>query len=198
MVERAAIKLKMDHMIVQSGRLTQNAKLDNKEVKDFMAFGAQQILKATDGEGGISTDKNIDELLAASEKIYDEEIGAKLRKLEEEFNLQGFTTAEDTEEQLQNFEDRYMDGLVNDNVDQELMDLIDLGMDLEKRERKKRVDMDVSKKWAEIRLRERQKQMSKMKTWRQTVGGGHPFQFFNEKRLDVLEDKRRMWTEHLL
>lgn len=90
MVERAAIKLKMDHLIVQSGRLAQGAKLGDRDIKDYITFGAQQILKCADGEGGISTDKNIDELLQASEKIYDEEIGQKLRKLEEEFNLQGY------------------------------------------------------------------------------------------------------------
>jgi len=105
-VERAAIKLKMDHLIVQSGRLAQGAKLDNKEVKEFLAFGAQQILKATDGLGGISTDKNIDEILAASEKIYNEEIGAKLKKLEEEFNMEGFNDDFTLETKMELFENR--------------------------------------------------------------------------------------------
>lgn len=105
-VERAAVKMKIDHMIVQSGRLAQGARLDNNDVKDFVAFGAQQILKTTDGEGGTSTNKNIDELLAASEKIYDEEIGNKLKKIEEEFNLQGFNTDGLQDQALEMFENR--------------------------------------------------------------------------------------------
>lgn len=90
-----------------------------------------------------------------------------------------------------------MDGFVDANIDQELMDLVDIGMDLDKRERKRKVDMNVDRKWAEIRMKEKQKQMAKLKTWRQVVGG-HPFQFFNEKRLDLLEEKRRAWHEHLI
>lgn len=99
---------------------------------------------------------------------------------------------------MMKFENRYMEGMVSDDVDQDLMDLVDVGLDLEKRQRKRVIDTNQAKHWQDIRNKERQKQMTRLKTWRQAVGGGHPFQFFNEKRLDALENKRRAWTEHLL
>lgn len=90
-----------------------------------------------------------------------------------------------------------------DLVNQELMDLIDIGADLDKRERKIRMDTDAAKKWEEIRKKERVQKMLKIKTWRQEVMKGigrmiQPHMLFNEKRLDDLDAKRIVWEEHLL
>lgn len=89
--------------------------------------------------------------------------------------------------------------MVEDTVDQDLMDLVDLGMGLpEKRERKKRYDVaEANKGWEKIRRVEREKQMKKVKTWKHNLAG-HPWQFFNHERLDVLEIKRQAWAEHQL
>lgn len=50
-VEKAALKLKMDHLVIQKGRLTQNTtkKLNKAEMQEWISFGAQEILK-TSGE----------------------------------------------------------------------------------------------------------------------------------------------------
>lgn len=84
-----------------------------------------------------------------------------------------------------------------DIVNRELMDLIDIGTAMDKRERKKKVDIDLNKKWGEIRAKERQQKLLKIKSWRQVLDA-KPHHLFDEQRLDELDVKRKLWEEHLV
>jgi len=90
-VEKAALKLKMDHLVIQSGRLAQNNSKTNKnELQEWIAFGAQEILKA--GEGGSqSRMDDIEEIIERSLRTYKDNIETKLSKLEDEFDLASFS-----------------------------------------------------------------------------------------------------------
>jgi hypothetical protein len=90
-VEKAALKLKMDHLVIQTGRLAQNNSKTNKnELQEWIAFGAQEILKA--GEGGSqSRMDDIEEIIEKSLRTYKDNIETKLSKLEDEFDLANFS-----------------------------------------------------------------------------------------------------------
>jgi len=89
-VEKAALKLKMDHLVIQSGRLAQNNLKTNKsELQEWIAFGAQEILKAGAGEDNKVTD--IEDIIERSLQTYKTNIETKLSKLEDEFDLASFT-----------------------------------------------------------------------------------------------------------
>jgi len=87
--EKSACKLKLDHLVIQKGRLAQGSKaIDKNEVSDWIQFGAQKILQA--GEEGMATEKDIDKILEISEEK-SKVITDKIKTLEEKFNLQNFT-----------------------------------------------------------------------------------------------------------
>jgi len=88
-VEKAALKLKMDHLVIQSGRLAQNNLKTNKsELQEWIAFGAQEILKAGAGEDNKVTD--IEDIIERSLQTYKTNIETKLSKLEDEFDLASY------------------------------------------------------------------------------------------------------------
>jgi len=67
-VEKAALKLKMDHLIIQKGRLAQNnSKFEKNELHDWLSFGAQEILKAT-GDESQNKKYNIEDIIENSLK----------------------------------------------------------------------------------------------------------------------------------
>jgi len=81
----------MDHLVIQTGRLAQNNSKTNKnELQEWIAFGAQEILKA--GEGGSqSRMDDIEEIIEKSLRTYKDNIETKLSKLEDEFDLANFS-----------------------------------------------------------------------------------------------------------
>jgi len=90
-VEKAALKLKMDHLVIQSGRLAQNnTKFNKSELQEWIAFGAQEILKAGSGDGN-SKVNDIEDIIERSLQTYKTNIETKLSKLEDEFDLASFT-----------------------------------------------------------------------------------------------------------
>jgi len=88
--EKAAKKLKMDHLVIQKGRLAQAGKsISKSEVENMVAFGAQAIMNvATNKE---ITENDIDKILEMSEAKAEKYIGKKIKHLEDQFNLQNWT-----------------------------------------------------------------------------------------------------------
>ena len=75
-VERAEIKLQLDALVIQQGRLVeQNRALSKDELLGMIKFGADQIFSGT---GGTITDEDIDAILARGQHKTDE-INAKLK-----------------------------------------------------------------------------------------------------------------------
>eukprot|EP01125_Pyxidicula_operculata_P010463 TRINITY_DN343_c0_g1_i2.p1 TRINITY_DN343_c0_g1~~TRINITY_DN343_c0_g1_i2.p1 ORF type:complete len:1022 (-),score=230.12 TRINITY_DN343_c0_g1_i2:81-3146(-) len=80
MVERAEIKLKLDAMVIQQGRLVEQTKaLSREELLGMIRFGADAIFQAKDSEQ--LTDEDIDAILAHGEQKT-RELNEKLKKHE--------------------------------------------------------------------------------------------------------------------
>jgi len=68
-VEKAALKLKMDHLVIQTGKLSQNNnKLGKNELQDWIAFGAQEILKTNTDDPMNNKTLDIEEIIENSLK----------------------------------------------------------------------------------------------------------------------------------
>lgn len=75
-VERAEMKLQLDALVIQQGRLVeQNKAMSKDELLGMIKFGADQIFS---GSGGTLTDEDIDAILARGQQKTDE-INAKLK-----------------------------------------------------------------------------------------------------------------------
>ena len=100
-VERAEIKLKLDRMVIQQGKLAeQKTNLNKDDMLSMIRHGAKNVFNAAkDGE---MTDTDIDELLAQGEKKTAEQ-NAKLAELGES-SLRNFTLDTKPEQSLYNFE----------------------------------------------------------------------------------------------
>lgn len=89
MIERQAIKLKWDSLVIQQGRVAtqKNKILSKEEMKDMLQFGANVIFKA---ENGTFNDEMIDELLVRGEietKKMNDEIEKKIQEHANLLNL---------------------------------------------------------------------------------------------------------------
>lgn len=78
------MKLKLDHLIIQSGGLSKSNILVNKnEYKDIIQFGLGNVLKIDNSV----KEHNIDAIIENSFKTFEKDIGLKVKKLEEQFDL---------------------------------------------------------------------------------------------------------------
>ena len=85
-IERQAVKLKWDSLVIQKGKLQQKAKgMSREELEGLINFGASEIFKSVDGT---VTDEDIDKLLKRGEdmtlrkaKELEEQLGKKLATL---------------------------------------------------------------------------------------------------------------------
>merc|ERR1712241_1613299 len=99
-VERAAVKLRLDRMVIQQGRLAeQKANLGKDEMIGMIRHGAKHVFSSKDGE---ITDLDIDKLLERGEQKTAEQ-QAKLAEMGES-SLRNFTLDTVQEKSLYNFE----------------------------------------------------------------------------------------------
>ena len=97
-IERAEIKLRLDNVVIQQGRLADNTnKVGKEEMLGWIRHGADQIFASRDSQ---VTDENIDEILKTAEEKT-EEMKKKMDQLGEN-NLRNFTLDTD-----QNFSSVY-------------------------------------------------------------------------------------------
>lgn len=64
-IERANIKLRLDAMVIQQGRIATGKKLTKQDMMEMIRFGADKVFKSTDGT---ITDEDIDLILARGEQ----------------------------------------------------------------------------------------------------------------------------------
>lgn len=94
-IERSELKMRLDSVVIQSGRLAdQNKKLNQKEMLNMIRHGASKIF-AGEGKDSLNVDLDIDEVLAAGEKKT-EELTAEYDKIGENA-AQKFTFDQDTD-----------------------------------------------------------------------------------------------------
>lgn len=89
-VERAEVKLHLDKMIIQQGKLSDKASTNpNKaEMQSILRFGAKELLARTDDDANLEND--IDQFLTAGEAKTNEQRD-KLEKISNEQSLRGFS-----------------------------------------------------------------------------------------------------------
>jgi SWI/SNF-related matrix-associated actin-dependent regulator of chromatin subfamily A member 5 len=98
-IEKAAIKLKLDKLVIQQGRLTDNnQKLKNEDMLQWIRYGANFAF--SDAGLEMISDETIESILTKS-KSKSEEADSKIDKFGEE-SLRNFTL--DTEDSLHIFE----------------------------------------------------------------------------------------------
>ena len=99
-VERAAVKLKLDRMVIQQGRLSDNKQnLGKDEMLNMIRHGAKHVFSLKDGE---MDDRDVDALLEQGE-IKTAEANKKLEALGES-SLRNFTLDTKQEESVYSFE----------------------------------------------------------------------------------------------
>jgi SWI/SNF-related matrix-associated actin-dependent regulator of chromatin subfamily A member 5 len=125
-VERAQQKLKLDAMVVQSGRLKEKDKLSRDELLNAVRFGADKVFKSKDSS---ITDDDIDLILDAG-KRKTQELNEKLKNADKgdllDFKLDGGGLSAQTFEGVD-----YSDALAR-SAQAEFLSILDIG----KRERK--------------------------------------------------------------
>lgn len=100
-IERAEIKLRLDKLVIQQGRLVDNksTNLNKDEMLNIIRFGANHVFASRESE---LTDEDIDEILKKGERKT-EEINQKYQELGED-SLRGFTLDTEGEKSLYQFE----------------------------------------------------------------------------------------------
>lgn len=170
--ERAAKKLKIDHLVIQKGSLAHSNKAPSvDEMNSILQYGAQQVLKST---GKNIPEEDINKILSYSEEKT-KEIQQELSKLEETFNLNNLS-----------FDGKSFYEFEGSNYKSKQKEHISLGT------RNRR-----STGFYEVDRSSNYQKKQKKKGWRALIGGGHPFQFFPADELDALDLKEDTWNLYL-
>ena len=179
-VERAAKKLKLDHLIIQKGKKTEN-KATAVEMTTMLQYGADKIF----------SDKNENNEEATIEQILEYSINKTemvnntvLKSIEEKLNVANLSLNTGNKQDIYQFEgEDYKKKIeLSDNF-------IKLSYAIGNREHKK-IREDVGNKIKTIKTRHRD-------GWKSLAGGGYSHQFFDAETLDYLDEKEKLWKEYL-
>jgi SWI/SNF-related matrix-associated actin-dependent regulator of chromatin subfamily A member 5 len=169
-IERATKKLKLDALVIQQGRVTENKQASKNELISMIKYGADEVLRS---KGGTVTDDDVEEILRKGE--------AHTKKVEEE-------VSKATEESMYKFT---MDGGMGSVYDWEDKDYKQLSVgagwvEPSKRDRKKNYNED--EYFRSLSAKENQgaklPRMPKMPVT-------YDFQFYNSSRLNELIEKEK-------
>lgn len=183
-IEKALKKLKLDAMIIQQGRLSDNkASVNKDDLLSMVRYGAEMVFS---GGGGTITDEDIDAIIAKGERETNE-LNNKLAQFSEnamKFTMDGGLSAYDYKaEEEEAGEDVNFKALAAANWVQP-----------EKRERKQRVNYDQNQYFRDA-----------MKTQAGSRPSGprlpkmpqlQDFQFFQQDRLNELYEKEQAFELH--
>jgi len=186
-IEKAYKKLRLDAMVIQQGRLTQNTKAMNKEeLLNMVRYGAERIFS---GESSTFTDKDIDDIIR-----------------------QGETETDALNEKMKEFAEGAMKFSLNGDLS-----AYDYRNEDEPEQTKKEIFKDLkgimAKNWIEPEKRKRKTNYNEVEYFKQALGGGAApakkkevslvkrtqvadYQFFNRVRINVLYDKEEAWLKH--
>ena len=178
-VERAAKKLKLDHLIIQKGKKSEN-KATAVEMTTMLQYGADKIF----------SDKNENNEEATIEQILEYSINKTqtvnntvLKSIEEKLNVANLSLNTGNKDIYQfEGEDYKKKNELSDNF-------IKLSYAIGNREHKK-IREDVGNKIKTIKARHRD-------GWKLLAGGGYIHQFFDSSTLDYLDEKEKLWKEYL-
>ena len=155
----------------------------------MIKYGAQEIILA---ENDGMLEQNIDSIIDYSMQKTNE-IKQELSKLEDKFNLNNVSLTGDDWDTQANTTLYTFEGHDYKRKQQTESDFIDIGQ----RERKQ-LSYDIDKYYREalnmptVPVKEKKK----LKGWRASANGGYDHQFFDNDRLDSLEEKEQAWNQY--
>ena len=175
-IEKAYKKLKLDALVIQQGRLTENTKAMNKEeLQSMVRFGAEYIFQSSDSSD--ITDEDIDQLIAKGEAATNE-LNEKMQAFTEnamKFSVSGDLYDYKEEQQVERFEGIDLKSLVAANW-----------QDTGKRARKQQDGAPAPGGPQPAQATTRPKAVLKRATT-------NDFQFFNRRRITELYDKEEAY-----
>ena len=179
-VERAAKKLKLDHLIIQKGKKTEN-KATAVEMTTMLQYGADKIFSDKNEQNEEAT---IEQILEYSINKTETVNNTVLKSIEEKLNVSNLSLNTGNKGDIYHFEgeDYKKKNELSDNF-------IKLSYAIGNREHKK-IREDVGNKIKTIKTRHRD-------GWKLLAGGGYTHQFFDANTLDYLDEKEKLWKEYL-
>jgi SWI/SNF-related matrix-associated actin-dependent regulator of chromatin subfamily A member 5 len=180
-VERAAKKLKIDHLIIQRGKPIQN-KVTALEMTSIIQFGVDKLFSLNDD----TTEKDIEEILEYS-ITKTEKVNEHLKSIEEKLNINNLSLNANSKNIYQ-FEGEDYKKRSNEEVNSAQM-FVSLSYSLGQRERK------LINSNLEVKKCEFKKQKSHT-GWRAKIGGGYLHQFYDHATLDYLDEKENLWKDY--
>ena len=179
-VERAAKKLKIDHLIIQKGKKTEN-KATAVEMTTMLQYGADKIFS---DKNETNEEATIEQILEYSINKTETLNNTVLKSIEEKLNVANLSLNNANKGDIYQFEgeDYKKKNELSDNF-------IKLSYAIGNREHKK-IREDVGNKIKTIKTRHRD-------GWKLLAGGGYIHQFFDSSTLDYLDEKEKLWKEYL-
>ena len=179
-VERAAKKLKLDHLIIQKGKKSEN-KATAVEMTTMLQYGADKIFSDKNEKNEEAT---IEQILEYSINKTETVNNTVLKSIEEKLNVANLSLNTGNKGDIYQFEgeDYKKKNELSDNF-------IKLSYAIGNREHKK-IREDVGNKIKTIKTRHRD-------GWKLLAGGGYIHQFFDANTLDYLDEKEKLWKEYL-
>eukprot|EP00340_Litonotus_pictus_P005588 CAMPEP_0170515282 /NCGR_PEP_ID=MMETSP0209-20121228/1721_1 /TAXON_ID=665100 ORGANISM="Litonotus pictus, Strain P1" /NCGR_SAMPLE_ID=MMETSP0209 /ASSEMBLY_ACC=CAM_ASM_000301 /LENGTH=1089 /DNA_ID=CAMNT_0010799683 /DNA_START=4 /DNA_END=3273 /DNA_ORIENTATION=+ len=180
-IERAAKKLKIDHLIIQKGKTVQN-KPTALEVNSMIHYGAADIFNQTEEA---KKEFNIFDIIKYSENKTDE-VSGKLKSLEDKMNITNLSLISNPNDIYQFEGEDYKKYTALEN------NFINVG-NFGARERK----------FLYTNFQGNQENLLKLRKprvltgWRANANGGYDHQLFNRERLDKLDMKEQTWNDYL-
>ncbi|MCQ2817040.1 MAG: SNF2-related protein [archaeon] len=183
-VERAAKKLKIDHLIIQKGKNVQN-KVSALEMTNILQYGTDKLFS---NENNIQEEKSIEEILEYSLKKT-ETINSHLKAIEEKLSINDLSLSNNTKGDIYQFEGEDYKKKIEE---QQHTNFVALSTALGQRERKfLHAELIQHKKPKFI------KTVKRLTGWRAKAGGGYMHQFYDYETLDYLDEKEKLWKEYL-
>ena len=179
-VERAAKKLKLDHLIIQKGKKSEN-KATAVEMTTMLQYGADKIFSDKNEKNEEAT---IEQILEYSINKTETVNNTVLKSIEEKLNVANLSLNTGNKGDIYQFEgeDYKKKNELSDNF-------IKLSYAIGNREHKK-IREDIGNKIKTIKTRHRD-------GWKLLAGGGYIHQFFDANTLDYLDEKEKLWKEYL-
>ena len=179
-VERAATKLKIDHLIIQKGKKNEN-KATAIEMTTMLQYGADKIFSDKNEN---NEEKTIEQILEYSINKTETVNNTVLKSLEEKLNVANLSLNAGTKGDIYQFE-----GEDYKKKNELSHNFVKLSYAIGNREHKK-IREDVGNKIKTIKNRHRD-------GWKLLAGGGYLHQFYDAATLDYLDEKEKLWKEYL-
>ena len=179
-VERAATKLKIDHLIIQKGKKNEN-KATAIEMTTMLQYGADKIFSEKNEN---NEEKTIEQILEYSINKTETVNNTVLKSLEEKLNVANLSLNGGTKGDIYQFE-----GEDYKKKNELSHNFVKLSYAIGNREHKK-IREDVGNRIKTIKTRHRD-------GWKLLAGGGYLHQFFDAATLDYLDEKEKLWKEYL-